>query len=605
MTENTQSFEIVDGVSMSDFIFGTLATDDLRLRAIRTAQRGLTHEYQATPRDPRPDQPTRLEITAGPDAPVSEVFIHYTTDGSQPVMGGLSTRTAPTMRSGVDWNTLLWGYMRRFVGELPGQRENTTVRYAISGLLPDGQRLWAQDSRGHTCFSYHVDRYTVPAWVQDAVIYHIFMDRFAPTPGRKFQTPDRLDGFFGGTLRGLLGKLDYLSELGVNVLWLSPIYPTPSHHGYDATNFRAIEPRLGNRQDLKALIDEAHRRGIRVILDFVPNHTSDQHPYFEAARTNPASPYRDYYTFSHWPDEYDTFFGVRSLPQINNNHPAARRYVIDSAVFWMQEFGVDGFRLDYAHGPSHDFWTDFYAAVKAANPQSVHFGEIVEAPDFLRTFEGIMDGVLDFNWLQMVRRLFAFKSASVSDFEQFQSAHEAFFIGHNFARFSFLDNHDMNRFLWVARGDVRRLMLAAVCQFTLSATPIIYYGTEIGLSQIRDVRQSGGLGILEESRLPMPWDAGTQNKDLFRFYQRLIKLRRESPALRQGTRSPWLNDSANGRYGYLRRAPNETMFIALNRSEAPQDFDLPGVGWRDVLSDNTLPGRVRLDPLGYLVARQK
>ncbi|MFQ3535465.1 MAG: glycoside hydrolase family 13 protein [Aggregatilineales bacterium] len=594
---------LTDSVSLSDFIFGTLATDAQRLKALVNGQEGLTFEYQMTPRDPKPDQPVQIEVTAGPSAPVLEVFIHYTLDGSTPQLGAENTHTLPTMRGTLEWNTLLWGYVRHFHGELPPQPEGRTVRFLVSGLTQDGVRLWAQDERGRTIFSYTLDRHSVPSWARDAVFYHIFLDRFAPSPGRKFILAESLADFLGGTLRGVLSKLDYLCELGVNALWLSPIYPSPSHHGYDATNFRAIEPRLGTRNDLKTLVEEAHRRGIKIVLDFIPNHTSHKHPFFEAAITNPSSPYRDYYIFTDYPNGYKTFFDVPSLPQLNNEHPAARRYVIESAVYWLQEFGIDGFRLDYAHGPSHDFWTDYYTAVKSANPQSLHFGEIVETPRLLRTYEGILDGVLDFNWAQNARKLFAYESMNAAAFEQFQNAHEAYFSGRNLARFSFLDNHDMNRFLWAARGDIRRLMLAAVCQFTLSAIPIIYYGTEVGLSQRRDVRQ-GDRVILEEARLPMIWESDQQQLELLDFYKRLIKLRRESSALRNGTRSVWLIDADNGRYGYLRRASNETMLIALNLFGVPQTFDLPNIGWRDAFTGEPLPPKQRLTPFGFVIGRQ-
>ncbi|MBE2195267.1 MAG: DUF3459 domain-containing protein [Anaerolinea sp.] len=590
-------------VSMSDFIFGTLATDDLRLLAIKRAANGLTHNYEINPHDPKPMQPVKIDVIAGPEAPVNDVFIHYTVDGSYPEIGATNTRTIAMMRVDTDWHSLLWGYVRHYNGEIPGQKENSVVRYRISGITVDGRRLWAEDIQGYSSFSYPVDRHRIPQWAQDAVIYHIFMDRFAPNPGRKFSNPERLSGFFGGTLRGVLDKLDYLSALGVSALWLSPIFPSPSHHGYDSTNFRTIEPRLGSKSDLKALVSEMRSRGMRLILDFVPNHTSNKHPFFEAAQANPDSPYRKYYNFSSDSSHYDTFFGVETLPKINNENPAARRYVIDSALFWMNEFGVDGFRLDYAVGPSNDFWTDYYTAVKNANPESLHFGEIVEPPSTLATYEGVLDGALDFNWLQSARRLFAFGSATTADFEQFMSAHESYFAGRNFARFSFLDNHDMNRFLWASRGDTSKLRQAAVCQMTLSAIPVVYYGTEVGLSQLRDVRQ-GELGILEESRLPMVWDDSRQDIDLLTFYRRLIRLRRDSSALRQGTRSAWLVDPANGRYGYLRRSATETVAVALNVSNTPQTVDLPNVSWRDVFSGTGLSNRVTLEPRGYVIARQ-
>ncbi|HRE46722.1 MAG TPA: glycoside hydrolase family 13 protein [Aggregatilineales bacterium] len=590
-------------VSMSDFIFGTLATDDLRLASLRQAAAGLLHDQTILPRDPKPQQPLTIHASAGPDAAVNDVFIHYTTDGSLPEIGGGTTRTVAAMRAGTTWDTFLWGYVRHYSGEIPGQPEGTILRYRLSGVTADGQRLWAQDSMKRGVFSVAVDRYRVPAWVQDAVIYHIFVDRFAPSYGREFASPQKLDGFFGGTLRGITEHLDYLADLGVNTLWLSPLMPSPSHHGYDSTNFRGIEPRYGTKSDLKALISEIHRRGMRILLDFVPNHTSNTHPFFESALANPESPYASYYTFTNHPDEYDTFFGVKTLPKLNNDSPAARRYVIESAVYWLEEFGIDGFRLDHAQGPSHDFWTDYYTAVKKANPDSLHFGEIVEPPTTLLSYEGVLDGVLDFNALQMIRRLFAYGSLDAAGFEQFQAAHENFFTGKNFSRFSFLDNHDMNRFLWAAQGDTRRLKQAAVCQFTLGATPIVYYGTEVGLSQQRDIRQ-GDFGILEESRLPMIWDATKRDNDLLAFYKMLIGLRKKSTALRMGTRSAFCVDPATGRYGFLRRGGSETILVAFNVSDEPQVIDLPSVTWVDAFSEAQVSRRATIEPRGFLLAKQ-
>ncbi len=587
-----------DEYVMTDFIFGTLGSDDQRIAALNAARSGFTHANNITPRDPKAGQPVRVVVSAGTTQLVSDVVLHFTLDGSAPEPGGAGTQTLPLHPTSTEWNTLLWGYICFFAGEVPGQPNGTTVRYKISGLDASGARIWADNG---VPSSYAVDDHRVPAWVSDAVIYHIFMDRFAPAPGTAFATHDDVTGFYDGTLSGVLNQLDYLSDLGVNCLWLSPIFPSPSHHRYDATDFRDVDARLGTRADLKALVDEAHRRGIRIILDFVPNHTSNEHPFFVSATTDPASPYRDFYTFTQWPDQYETFFGVKQLPQINNNNKAARKYVIDSALFWMQEYGVDGYRLDYADGPSHDFWTDYYTAVKAANPDSFHFGEIVETPALMRSYEGIMDGTLDFLWLQSVRKLIAYGSMGVGEFEQFLSGHEAYFGGANFALATFVDNHDMNRFLWITMGDTQRLQLAAVCQFTLASTPIIYYGTEVGLSQLRDIRQ-GTRGILEESRLPMLW-GDSQNKSLHAFYKQLIQLRHSSAALRRGKRVPYLVDPTTGRYGYSRQLGAETVLVLLNIAPIAQQFVLPAGAWRDAFTNTHVSGSVTLEPFGFLVVQ--
>lgn len=590
-----------DQTSMSDFIFGTLATDELRLQQIVQLRSGLSHEHRNVPRDPLPNQSVQVELTAGPAAPITAAFVHYTTDGSRPDLNSPSTKTIAMTRGDTRWDTLLWSYLDTFTAELPRQADGTLVRYQLSGLNPDSMRLWVGGDHGQRqTFSYCVDSRLLPTWVHNAVVYHIFLDRFAASPGAELADHADLSQFFGGTLKGVLSKLDYLSDLGVNTLWLSPIFPSPSHHGYDATDFREVNPRFGTKNDLRALIDELHERDMRIILDFVPNHTSDEHTFFQRARADQNSEYASYYTFNTWPDDYQTFFGVKSLPQINNEYAAARRYVIDSARYWLDNFDVDGFRLDYAYGPSHDFWTDYYVVVKNASPDSYHFGEIVETPALLRSYEGVMDGALDFLWLQAARKLFAYGSSDVGTFEQFLSRHESYFSGVNFSLPTFLDNHDINRFLWTARGDVRRLKQAAVCQFTLNAPPIIYYGTEIGLNQHHDTRQIG----LEASRTPMAWDSAQQDHELFAFYQRLIKFRKQISAVKTGSRTPLIVESATGRYGYVRADHLHKVCVLFNVSANAQSFDLPSGTWHDIFTDSTCTGTITLEPYGVFLALQ-
>jgi len=201
-------------------------------------------------------------------------------------------------------------------------------------------------------FAYGVDRLGPPAWARQAVIYQVFVDRFYPGHGRSWLQTTDLRGFCGGTLWGLAEKLDYVAGLGINCLWLSPIFPSPTHHGYDATDLRNVEPRLGGNEALRALVTEAHRRDIRVLLDFVCNHVSDKHPLFLEARSNPNSPHRHWFTFDDSEIGYRTYFGVRSMPEVNVANPEARKWLIDAASFWLREFDVDGYRLDHAMVPA-------------------------------------------------------------------------------------------------------------------------------------------------------------------------------------------------------------------------------------------------------------
>jgi cyclomaltodextrinase len=516
---------------MDDFIFGTLADDEKRLAYLRAAWEGVTHRQARSPRDPAPEAPINLALMAGPAYAGERAWVYWTTDGSDPQgERGVATNgsATPLVRMGEEWNVLLWDYQRRFAITLPGQPAGTVLRYRLSIEAPQGE-VFADGGAYYACY---IADDPPPAWAQDAVIYHIFADRFFPGAGCTWAHPADPTGFYGGTLRGIVEKMDYLSGLDVNVLYLSPVFPSPSHHGYDSTELFDVEPRLGTRADLRELLDEAHRRGMRVILDYVPNHISNEHSIFRQAASDPHSPYRDWFTFTHWPDQYASFFGVRSLPQVNLRYPPARDYMLDVARHWLA-FGVDGYRVDYAIGPTPDFWAEFRRVTRMARPDCWTFGEVVDPPDAQLAFEGGLDGCLDFLLLEGLRQAFAFSRWDAAHLAAFIDRHEAYFPP-TFTRPSFLDNHDMNRFLWAAEGDVRRLKLAALCQFSLIGSPIIYYGTEVGLSQQRDVRQAG-FGRPHESRLPMLW-GGEQDAGLHDYYRQLIALRHAHPALRRGVR---------------------------------------------------------------------
>lgn len=517
---------------MNDFIFGTLATNELRRARVQLIRGGVTHNVRRVPRDPKPGQPIKVQLSSGPAHPGERAWLYWTDDGSDPAGSkgkAVNGFCLPLERIWAEWDTMLWGYIQHFEGAIPPQPEGTIVRYRLSLEEYGTGEVFADGGAYH---SFFVADDPVPAWSKNAIIYQVFVDRFHPGEGKGWNRPEKLTGFFGGRIEGVTQKLDYISGLGANTLWLSPIFPSPSHHGYDVTDLFTVEPRLGTLADLKRLLNEAHRRGMRVLLDFVPNHWSNLHKTFQEAIKNADSPYRDWYTFNHWPDRYESFFGVKSLPQVNLRSPAARKHMLDAARYWL-EFGVDGYRLDYAIGPAFDFWADFRKSTREVKSDCWTFGEIVDPPDVQANYEGLLDGALDFMLLEAMRQTFAFGDWNGAQFAGFLDRHEAAFPA-DFSRPSFLDNHDMNRFLWAASGDKRRLKLAALCQFTLSGAPVIYYGTEAGLPQERDVRQ-GKRGFPEESRLPMIW-GDEVDRDLLTYYQDLGAIRKTYRTFIEGER---------------------------------------------------------------------
>jgi glycosidase len=279
-----------------------------------------------------------------------------------------------------------------------------------------------------------------------------------------------------------------------------------------------IEPRLGSAADWEELINAAHRRGLRVVLDFVANHLSNEHPYFKLAQKDATSCYRRWFHFREWPHDYVSFFDVASQPELEIDHPAVGQHLLEAARHWLEQ-GCDGFRLDYAHAVSHGFWSRFRGVTRRAKADSICFGEVTDTPAVIRSFTGRMDGCLDFPVAELLRGCFALDTLCLSDLDRQLQRHLGYFEGGDrLVLPTFLDNHDMNRFIWLTLGEVDRLKLAALCQFTLPGPPIIYYGTEVGLSQKR------GLGRLEEARLPMLWGAD-QDRELLSFYRRLISLR--------------------------------------------------------------------------------
>jgi len=551
---------------MKDFIFGTLATEELRLKHVRTLRAGVSHSHARFPRDPLPGQEITLELSVGPDHPCEQAWVYWTNDGSEPAgKSGVTTNghALSMQTSGVEWDTVLWGYIRRYRAIIPGQTPGTVIRYFLTGITTSGTEIHADNGTLYACF---IADDPTPDWTQNAIVYQIFVDRFYPGTARRWLSPQTPAGFYGGTLRGILDKLDYLSDLGVNVLWLTPIFPSPSHHGYDATDLFDIEPRLGTKRDLRNLLDESHQRNMRIILDLVPNHVSNLHPTFQSAISDKESPYHNWYTFTNWPEKYRSFFDVPDLPQLNLRESSARQHMLDAVAFWL-DFGVDGYRVDYAIGPAPDFWADFRKVTRQVKSDCWTFGEVVEPPDSQLNFAGGLDGCLDFNLMEAFRNTFAYSEWNAEAFASFLTRHEAFFP-EGFSRPSFLDNHDMNRFLWAAQGDLRRLRLAALCQFTLPGPPVIYYGTEVGLSQARDVRQDGR-GLPEESRLPMLW-GGDQDTDLLEYYRRLILLRRDISALKTGRIQ--IVEADRDRLTFT-RGDNKELLVVLNLSTKKQKVD--------------------------------
>ncbi len=545
---------------MSETIFGRMNNEAFRAEYARQLAQGVRHKRQLFPGSPAPDQAPLVTVQVGQGLPVDEVVCLITEP--EPAV-------VPLRRERVEWNLPAWSYIDIWQGLLPAFDEGTTVRYQIRAHDRDsGESYWADDG---AVYSYWVGDSGPPAWALPAIVYQIFPDRFYPGDGRGWNPVEHINDIYGGTLRGVIDKLDYIAGMGFTVIWMNPFFPDDTHHGYHATDYFTVNPRLGTMDDIRELVDKAHQRGIRLLLDFVGNHWGSKHATFQDARTNPDSPYRDWYYWNNWPEEYETYFNVADLPKVNVDHPAAREYMLRSVAFWLGDVGFDGLRLDHADGPSMDFWTDVRAVARSVRPDAWMIGEAVRPPEVQLSFSGLFDGNLDFLLTQALRETFAAGTWSMAEFDSFLTRHEAYFPT-TWSRPSFLDNHDMDRFLWRAGNDKRRLKLAALCQFTLGGAPIVYNGTESGVIQQLGMGDEGSRGMAE-NRVACVWDAD-QDTDLRDYFWYLIHMRRDHPALWRGTRRTVHLNAAEGTYAYVREDGRETVIVGLNASDETRTFSV-------------------------------
>lgn len=382
------------------------------------------------------------------------------------------------------------------------------------------------------------ERSLLPPWAKNKVIYQIFPSRFAtdkPVPQEVwYQSPIDLDADLQGSLRGVIEHLDYLRELGVDILYMTPVFRSRSSHKYDTDDYYAIDPSFGTKEDLRELVSKAHSRGMYVILDGVFNHTSVNFFAFRDLKEKEAqSEYRDWYYPKSFPltakrgerPSYKTFSFVGGMPKLNLRNKETADFVIDVAAYWIKECDIDGWRLDVADEIHHGFWKRFRREIKAVKPDALIVGEVWHyAGDFLEGDE--WDSAMNYPFCHAVRDLAARGTLCPSAF-----LGDLGFLRGNLHRelegylWNFIDTHDTPRFLYAAGNDPRKQRLAAALQLLLPGMPMIYYGDEVGMNGASDT----------DCRRGMLWDEARQDKDTLAWYKRLIRLRRQEPALTEGT----------------------------------------------------------------------
>jgi cyclomaltodextrinase len=442
-----------------------------------------------------------------------------------------------------------------------------------------------------------------PDWVRDAVFYQIFPDRFArskavpkPTNLQPWGARPTYYGFQGGDLIGVLEKLDYLADLGVNAIYFNPIFQSASNHRYHTHDYYRVDPLLGGDEALRQLLDAAHARGIRVILDGVLNHASRGFFQFNhILECGPESPYVDWFRINGYPlyaydgsrePNYVAWRNLPALPEFNTEDPNVRQFLLDVARHWI-EFGADGWRLDVpAEIDDDSFWREFRQVVKRANPEAYIVGEIwVNELD--RTAERWLQGnqfdaIMNYGFTAAcigffigdrldpalvkgqshtpIRPLDAEAFADQIDTMLNRYAPEIVQV-----QFNLLGSHDTARYLTLAQGDKRILTLTTLFQMSYPGVPSVYYGDEIGLHGGRD----------PDCRRAMSWNRPEWDADLLDFFKRVIAIRKAHPALRRGSYVRLFANALLGVYAFLRQSGEQRIVVVLNNGDTSYRVNVP------------------------------
>ena len=447
-------------------------------------------------------------------------------------------------------------------------------------------------------------------WRRGGVCYEVFVRSFFDSNG---------DGI--GDFNGLTQKLDYINDgnsaaqrdLGASCIWLMPVVASPSDHGYDATDYYRVNPQYGTNDDFKRFVGEAHRRGIRVLVDMVLNHASNEHPYFKDAALNPSSPYRNWFRWSPtkpdikgpWGQEVwhrspvreEYYYGIfwHGMPDLNYDNPAVRAEAKKIARFWLEEMGVDGFRLDAipylveegnklsGTAGTHALLREYAADVRRVAPSSFTVGEVWDSVGAMLPY-----------YPDQLDAHFSFESSDAI-LEAVRTGSAAKLYG-SFLRLQrtlpperwspFLRNHDQTRTLTVLGGDLEKAKLAVSLLLTLPGLPFVYYGEEIGMTGDKpDPRLRTPMhwrrGAAAGFTTGVPWeplqpDSMTSNVEvqegdpssLLNLNRRLIHTRASNPALASGELLP-LVASNDAVAAYVRRAGDRAVLVIANLGKTP------------------------------------
>lgn len=438
------------------------------------------------------------------------------------------------------------------------------------------------------------------AWMRDAVFYEIFVERFCRGIGTKDSSYINLEwgdkptpkSYAGGDIPGITKKLDYIREMGINALYLTPIFQSDSNHKYDIYDYHAVDERFGTNADFEKLVREAHKRGIRVVLDAVFNHCSEQLSQFQdVCKRGRKSPYFDWFIIrgekpEKEPLNYEVFSFCDYMPKFNTSNPEVQEFLLNIAVSWVRKYDIDGWRLDVSDEVSHDFWRLFRKRVKAVKADCVIIGENWhDANPFLQGDQ--YDSIMNYAFTKACMDYFAFQTA---DAERFAGKLNGLLMRNtlqvNRMMLNLLDSHDTDRFYTVVGKDRNRLLAAIAVMVMYVGAPCLYYGTELPLEG----------GYDPDNRRCFNWKKEQWDEDFMEQLRQLLALRRKETVQTGEIRMC----ARNGLFVLRRFLKESELVLCCNRTDRALS---PGICGKTLIGNGYTDGE--LAPDGFVVFQVK
>ena len=450
-----------------------------------------------------------------------------------------------------------------------------------------------------------------PEWARNKVVYQIFPSRFATSKSishRKwYQAPIDHKADLKGDLRGIINHLEHIKELGVDIIYMTPIFESPSSHKYNTVDYYKIDSSFGTEEDMKELVEKAHALGMRVIMDAVFNHTgTDFFAFQDVQKNKEKSAYVDWYYIDGFPlktkfgakPNFKTFSYFGGMPKLNLQNDEVAEYCIKVGRYWMEKCHIDGWRLDVGDEVSHKFWRRFRVAMKETNPDALIIGEVWHhAEDFLDGEE--WDTVMNYPFCFAIENLVANESITVSQFLGQMGYLEGNLHNKIYPLlWNLIDSHDFSRFMYRCGENVDKFKLGVGLQLLWPGMPFIYYGDEFGMTGGND----------PDCRRGMVWDEAYQNKEVYAWYRKLIQIRKDYPVLTEGKTVETFCDDARGVFALTKELDGQrVILLAHAKANDVTELDVARLsdfaGMQNLLAEQTFSGKLSAFELAVLIKK--